>query len=313
MLAVIGEHVVDLLPTTDGLYRPALGGSPFNVAIAAARQGIDVRYVSPFSDDRFGQQFLHYLEQQGAQYGLSFFSRQPSSLALVSFDQHRQPAYSLYRQGVADRAITPEQQIAALPADCRLLHLGSLAFEPEDGSRILAVMAYARRQGIQLAIDINVRLSAVSDANLYRELLLKVISKSHYIKASDEDLQLLWPELSGDGAIQRLKQLAPSALLALTKGEHGASLYWQQHQLHQKVIKAEPFVDAVGAGDTFWANLLAALLRLQLPNATDISEAALSQCLHRAMLAASLNIRQAGCQPPDKKMLDRALDSNETK
>ena len=57
MLAVIGENVVDMLPEHNGLYRPCLGGSPFNVAIAAARQQLNVSYISPLSQDAFGQQF----------------------------------------------------------------------------------------------------------------------------------------------------------------------------------------------------------------------------------------------------------------
>ncbi|MCC5827353.1 PfkB family carbohydrate kinase [Alkalimonas sp.] len=307
MLAVIGEHVVDLLPGENGLYRPVLGGSPFNVAIAAARQGIAVRYLSPLSQDGFGQQFAAYLQSNGAQYGLSFFSQQPSSLALVRFDQQQQPHYSLYRQGIADRDINAATQVSALPDQCRLLHLGSLAFEPEDGPRIAAVIAKAKNRGVQLAIDINVRLNAVSDAEKYRQLLQQVIRQSQFIKASDEDVQLLWPELSTNQAVARLQQLAPDALLALTEGEQGARLYWQQHQLQQAVIKAEPFVDTVGAGDTFWANLLAALLHLNLPGPTKLSSETLGHCLRRAMLAASLNISQPGCQPPDKETLDRAL------
>ncbi|SEA22822.1 PfkB family carbohydrate kinase [Alkalimonas amylolytica] len=307
MLAVIGEHVVDLLPDDSGLYRPVLGGSPFNVAIAAARQGIAVCYLSPLSHDGFGQQFAACLQSNGAQYGLSFFSQQPSSLALVRFDQQQQPHYSLYRQGVADRDIDATTQVSALPDQCRLLHLGSLAFEPDDGPRILAVIAQAKRRGVQLAIDINVRIHAVSNVQQYRALLQQIIRQSQFIKASDEDLALLWPELATDQAVARLQQLAPEALIALTEGEHGASLFWQQHQLQQAVIKADPFVDTVGAGDTFWANLLAALLRLNLPAPTELSLETLGHCLQRAMLAASLNISQPGCQPPDKETLELAL------
>lgn len=309
MLAVIGEHVVDLLPTESGLYRPALGGSPFNVAIAAARQGIAVSYLSPLSQDDLGQQFAAYLQSNGAQYGLSFFSQQPTSLAMVSFDQDQQPHYSLYRQGVADRDISATQQVAALPANCQLLHLGSLAFEPADGPRILAVLAQAQLQQIKLGIDINVRLNAVSDASKYRELLLTIIAQSQFIKASDEDLNLLWPERSTSQALATLQQLAPNALIALTEGEQGASLYWQQHRIQRPVIKVKPFVDTVGAGDTFWANLLAALLNLGLPTPSEISSEQLRQCLQRAMLAASLNIAQAGCQPPDKASLDHAMQN----
>ena len=307
MLAVIGENVVDMIPTPDGHYRPCLGGSPFNVAIGAARQNIAVSYLSPLSQDHFGSAFLNYLTDNDAHYGLPFFSRAPTSLAMVSINAQHQPEYSLYRTGIADRDISAAQQITALPENCKLLHLGSLALEPEDGERINAVVQACHTKDIQLAVDINVRINAVSNVDSYRTLLLNVIAQSQFIKASDEDLQLLFPSLNLQQALNALRDCAPSALLALTEGEKGATLYWQQHSMSLPVVVATPFVDTVGAGDTFWANLLAALLQLGLPSAAQISTAELTQCLQRAMLAASLNIASAGCNPPTAKQLNTAI------
>ncbi len=309
MLAVIGENVVDLLPDANGLYRPCLGGSPFNVAIGAARQQIQVSYISPLSQDNFGSQFAEYLRQNGAQYGLEDFSRCPSALALVSINAQLQPQYSLYRTGIADRDICADRQIAALPSACELLHLGSLALESEDAPRIRQVVAAAKKRGIQIALDINVRLNAVSDPIAYRNFVLEMIQQSDFIKASDEDLELLFPALALPDAVAAISQAAPAALLALTEGDKGAAIFWQHHQLRLPVITAVPSVDTVGAGDTFWANLLAALLKLGLPDASRCTALQLEQCLTRAMLAASLNIACKGCNPPTLAQLDNALEN----
>ena len=48
-IAVLGEALIDFIVGSDGAYRPHLGGSPYNVAIGLARQGIDVSYLSPLS------------------------------------------------------------------------------------------------------------------------------------------------------------------------------------------------------------------------------------------------------------------------
>ncbi len=310
MLAVIGENVVDLLPdATDpnGMYRACLGGSPFNVAIGAARQQIQVSYISPLSQDNFGRQFADYLNQNGANYGLDSFSLCPSSLALVSNNEQLQPQYSLYRSGIADRDICADRQIAALPPACQLLHLGSLALESDDAPRIRQVVAAAKARGIQIALDINVRLNAVSDPAAYRSFVLEMIQQSDFIKASDEDLQLLFAAMALPDAIAAIRQAAPAAMLALTEGDKGAAIFWQHHQIKLPVIAAVPFVDTVGAGDTFWANLLAALLKLGLPDASRCSALQLEQCLTRAMLAASLNIACKGCNPPTLAQLDHAM------
>lgn len=309
MLAVIGENVVDLLPDANGLCRPCLGGSPFNVAIGAARQQIQVSYISPLSQDNFGRQFADYLRHNGAHYGLDSFSRCPSSLALVSINEQLQPQYSLYRSGIADRDICADRQIAALSPACKMLHLGSLALESEDAPRIRQVVAVAKARGIQIALDINVRLNAVSDPAAYRIFVLEMIRQSDFIKASDEDLDLLFTSMALPDAVAAIRQAAPAAMLALTEGDKGASLFWQHHQVQLPVIAATPFVDTVGAGDTFWANLLCALLKLGLPEASRCSALLLEQCLTRAMLAASLNIACQGCNPPTLVQLDNALEN----
>ena len=307
MLAVIGENVVDMLPEPGGLYRPCLGGSPFNVAIAAARQQLDVSYISPLSQDAFGQQFAAYLKQNGARYGLDYFSRCPSSLAMVSIDAQSQPQYSLYRSFIADRDISAEAQFAALPTNCKVLHLGSLALESDDATRITQVVRGAKARGINIALDINVRLNAVTNVEAYRAFVLQMISQSDYIKASDEDLALLFAFNDITHAVALIRRSAPAAMLALTEGDKGATLFWQHHKIQLDVIAPSPFVDTVGAGDTFWANLLSSIVKLDLPQATDISSERLGSCLQRAMLAASLNIATKGCNPPTRDELDQAL------
>lgn len=307
MLAVIGENVVDMLPEHNGLYRPCLGGSPFNVAIAAARQQQQVSYISPLSEDAFGQQFAAYLKQNGASYGLNFFSHCPSSMAVVSIDKQLQPQYSLYRRGIADRDISAETQAAALPADCTVLHLGSLALESEDAPRIDQVVSAAKAKGIHIALDINVRLNAVTNVAAYRTFVLRMVKQSDYVKASDEDLALLFESEDLFESVALMRRSAPNTMLALTEGDKGATLFWQQHHITLPVIAATPFVDTVGAGDTFWANLLVALIKLGLPKADDVSSETLKHCLQRAMLAASLNIASKGCNPPTADQLDLAL------
>lgn len=307
MLAVIGENVVDMLPDGAGLYRPCLGGSPFNVAIGAARLQLKVSYISPLSQDAFGRQFADYLQQNGVHYGLDAFSPSPSSLAVVSMDAAMQPQYSLYRTGIADRDISAAVQIAALPKDCTLLHLGSLALESEDAPRIRQVVAAAKARGIRIALDINVRLNAVSNVEAYRAFVLEMVGQSDFIKASDEDLALLFDHQPFAATMMLLRQAAPAALLAFTAGEQGATLSWGLHDIHLPVFAATPFVDAVGAGDTFWANLLGALLHLGLPTAEVCRREQLQMCLTRAMMAASLNIRRQGCNPPTWSEVEQAL------
>lgn len=309
MIAVIGENVIDIFSEADGRFVAKTGGSPLNLAIACAQQQVPVSYLSPLSSDAFGDAFRQLLQSRGVNAGFPQASKAPSSLAFVRIDAEGQPSYSLYRQGIADRDYSAEQLIAALPADCRILHTGSLALEPQDAVKLIPVLQAAKQRGIRLSIDINVRLQFVSDVAAYRAVIEQVLALADYIKASDEDLAALYPALNLQSAVGKIRALAPEALLALTCGAEGASLYLDSQVISQAVIKPEVFIDTVGAGDTFFANLLVQLLQLHPANQplTGIELASCHTALQRACLAASLNIAKAGCQPPDKATLDAAL------
>ncbi len=309
MIAVIGENVIDIFTEADGRFVAKTGGSPLNLAIACALQQVPVSYLSPLSSDAFGDAFRQLLQARGVTPGWPQPSPSPSSLAFVRIDAQGQPSYSLYRQGIADRDYTSAQLIAALPVDCRILHTGSLALEPQDGEKLLPVLQAAKQRGIRLSVDINVRLQFVSDVAAYRRHIEQVLKLADYIKASDEDLAALYPTLDLTAAVNKVRSQAPTALLALTCGAEGATLFLGDQTISQAVIPPAVFIDTVGAGDTFFANLLVQLLALH-PAGQTLAALNLTTCqtaLQRACLAASLNIAKAGCEPPDKISLDQAM------
>jgi fructokinase len=307
MIAVLGENIVDCVLQSDGQLKPLLGGSPLNVALALAKQQVPVCYLSPISRDHFGQAFVQLLQQHQVFLSPQQRSDKPSALALVSIDAHGSANYSLYRQGIADRDVTLEGLIATLPSDTTLLHTGSLALDPEDAAVVQPFIQYCRAQGIALSIDLNVRLHAISDAPSYRHYVQQLLPLANYIKASDEDLAALFPLLTLQDAIQHLRQLALDALLVLTAGAAGSTLYHGDTRLSVAAITPVPFVDTVGAGDTFFSNFLAALQpHLQLPPA-GIASSVLQRALQRAAMAAALNIQHAGCVPPTQHELDQAM------
>lgn len=302
MISVIGENVIDLLSQTDGAFRASVGGSPLNVAVGVARAQVPSCYLSPLSLDAMGQRITQQLQDDGVQLPDNNRSHCPTSLAFVTFDAAGQPQYSLYRQGIADRDTSAERLLAALPKATKILHTGSLALEPQDAEQLIPVLKAAKAWGMWLSIDINVRLAFVSDAADYRRYLLELIPLADIIKASDEDLEHLFGAIDG---LDKLKALNSHALIAYTTGASGARLYLKDCEVFAPAVAAEPFVDTVGAGDTFFANLLAGLVTWHgqpLPPVND-----LLPLLQRANLAASLNVRKAGCQPPHKNELDEAF------
>jgi fructokinase len=309
MIAVIGENIVDLLAQTDGSYRPHLGGSPFNVAIGIGKQTVPCTYLSMLSNDKFGDAFQRYLVENSVVYGAAGRSNKPSSIAIVCLDSLGQPHYSIYRENVADRDISADKLKQSIPAETRILHTGSLAFEPNDLARIIEVLEFAKMRGIKISVDINVRINFVSNKAAYIDGIRKIIPLCDYLKASDEDLVYLYPGINPTTAATKLAQQLHDGVFAYTEGDKGARIITRSVNLALPVITPSVFGDTVGAGDTFYATLLAYLWEFNLDHlpGSALDSATLTSALKHAVMAASINVSRHGCAPPTRHELLLAM------
>ncbi len=290
---VLGEALMDCLSQPDGTLRPFMGGSPYNMARAAALRGAPVGYVNPLSTDRFGQQLGQQLQQDGVQV-LAGESRLPTSLAVVQITDG-QPSYGFYREGIADRDYTVESVLSMLKVHPPgVLHTGSLLLVPPEHTKVLAILQGAKDLGWIISVDVNLRPKLAADLAAYVEAVKQVAKLADWIKASDEDLELL-----GVHAPSRAKGLQIAALfrdqgasrIALTFGGQGAWLEVDGAFADADVPRTT-VVDTVGAGDTFWGNCLGDWVL----NAD--GKGRVKQTLTEAMQAAAINCSRAGCQPP---------------
>jgi fructokinase len=156
---------------------------------------------------------------------------------------------------------------------------------------------------------LNVRIKFISDISDYVEGIKKIIALSDYIKASDEDLNEIFPELSLDQAVGYVRSHMQNGILAFTKGEEGAELLTRELSLAAPVIMPESFGDTIGAGDTFYAALLSAVVHLGLDKLApcNFEKFTLEALLHNAIMAASINVSRGGCEPPTRKELREAI------
>jgi len=303
-IAVAGEALIDLIARSDGTYLPCMGGAPYNLARALARQGMGAVYLNPLSGDRFGRALAHQLEQDGVQLARKEAVLQPTSLAVVNLNDSGHPDYAFYREGVADRQVSANDMSQACNQypDLQMVCTGALALDPRDADVYLPWLKAQRQAGRFVVVDANLRPSVMPDLDAYRAQVLATLSQADLIKVSDEDLLYLGYRATDalDAARDLLNGTQASAL-ALTLGARGAWLLTPESQCYAREQDALAVVDTVGAGDSFLAGLLSSLLlsSAQQPGGrVQLAGQDLSALLRHALACASLCVQQQGCVPP---------------
>lgn len=307
-IAVGGENLIDYV-SREGEVSAHAGGSPFNVAMALGRLGAAVSYITPISTDHWGDMLAGTLTASGVR--LTGGRRdEPTTMARVTVTDGI-PDYSFERDGTAERMVTAESLSAVLPAEARAIHTGSLTLtDGADADAWEAFCAACFEAGRVVSLDPNVRLSVISDVEGYRARILRMSTRCHFLKLSDEDLAALFPDLDEDAALAALRRHAAARIIVLTRGPAGVTALLGDERLDLPAAPVTKLADTVGAGDTFTAAMLVGLADADAlsPEGIDaIDAASLTAMLTRATTAAALNCAEDGCNPPTRAALDRAL------
>ena len=318
IIAIGGENLIDSVqttsPTGDVLCTDNLGGSPYNVTVALARQSVAAYYLTPISTDSFGQLLAENLTREGVIIAAPR-SNAATTQAIVTLEDGV-PHYQFLRDNTAERAVTIDLIDTAMPKTASHLHVGSLAFAGGADAEVWETAFHAAaQQGLTTSLDPNVRPSLVDDPEEFRARFRRLLSSATVVKLSDEDIGWIYPDLSIDHAMTCLREESQATLIALTKGPEGAELWTANRHVAQPNPKLDALVDTIGAGDTFMATLLAQLAaRKQLSHGAiaGLEPAALSGLLKRCLYAACLNCAQSGCNPPTTAAIDGALAKETT-
>ena len=296
MIVVAGEALIDMVDS-DGAQRAQPGGGPFNTARALARLGIDTSFLARLSTDASGRRLADLLAADGVDLALTCAGPEPTTVAVADVDGDGLAAYRFLVEGTSAPNLTSAMLPDHLGPDVRALHVGTLGLVLEPMASTITELV-EREAGRRLVmLDPNVRPSLLSDVEGYRRRLESVIRLTTIVKASDTDLEWLYPDLSQEAAIDRLLASGP-ALVVVTRGAEGAAAATPAVRVSVEAPKVE-VLDTIGAGDTFGAALLAWLdwHDLLAPD-FQIAGDDLARALRFACTAASITCTRSGADPP---------------
>jgi fructokinase len=278
---VVGESLVDVVVERDGSRVERPGGSAANVAVALARLGRPVRFVTSYADDARGAAIAAHLAGSGVALATDphVLDRTSSAVATIGADGAASYEFDLdWRFGPVELAEPPEY-----------VHVCSIGAVLAPGAdAVLALLDRLAGSGATVTYDVNARPQITGTGPDVIGRVESVARRADVVKASDEDLAVLYPTLGLAEAARRLLGLGPRAVV-VTRGEGGASWFDADGRVDRTAV-ATTVVDTIGAGDTFSAATIDALWDGLDPAAT----------LAHAARAAAVTVSRPGADPPTR-------------
>jgi fructokinase len=296
-LLVVGEALVDIVADQSGERVEHVGGSPANVAVGLARLDHAVDFACWLGHDARGDRIAAHLTRHGVHVLPESFGPEPTSTALATLD--------------ADGAATYEFDlhwglpVVAPPDGTGHVHTGSIAAVLEPGASSVAEVLRQVRGSGTVSYDPNVRPGIMGDLDAVRGRVEEIVALSDVVKASLDDLELLYAAESTEAVMARWVGLG-AGLVVVTLGADGVCYrVAADDAVGTSPTRAEQVVDTVGAGDSFMAGLVSGLVRAGLlgdPGARSrLKRATLEDvgpAIDRGLATSGVTVGRAGAYAP---------------
>lgn len=311
MLTVIGETLIDevVRPGQDAV--PHVGGSPMNVAVGLARLGHPVQFLGRYGKDAYGAMVAAHLQDNHVMVPVAPDAL-PTSVARAVLGDDGAASYEFSLDWKLP-AVAPGPDGAPnfMLAATTLLHVGSIATMLAPGADHVFSAVVGAHPSATISYDPNCRPSIITDVAYAREQAEKFVRLSDVVKASDEDLEWLYPGVDPKDSARTWLALGGTegpAVVVVTQGGDGP---WAVCAAGEAACTVPPtkVVDTVGAGDSFMAALLAALVDRELDGAQrrealrGITREQLEELLRYSARAAAITVSRAGANPPTRAEL----------
>lgn len=287
-IVVVGEALIDEVVHPDGHREEHPGGSPANVAITLGRLGNAPRLITQIGDDASGGLIREWLESSHVVIDAVSVVARPTSRGIAHLDDSGAATYEF--------DLVWDEFDAVVDAD--FLHIGSISATLQPGGE--SVRQLIEGTSALVTYDPNIRPSLIDDAEATRASVEALIVASDVVKASDEDIEWLYPGADVEQVAHRWADSGPW-LVIVTRGGDGV-LAFSAHGRLEILAPRVVVADTVGAGDTLMGTLIDGLAHAVgttgRAGLEALSAEELTSLLERAAAAAAITVSRPGANPP---------------
>ena len=262
----IGETLVDFISVeqTDWLrnattFRRYLGGSPANIAVNVSKLGGTSAVISKTGIGAFGKFIKSELQRHGVSTDyLVMDHRTRTTVAFVSSTSGK-PDFEIARSG--DYLLRPEEIVEEAISRARVVHASTFALSREPcRSAVRKVFQIARERDKIVSFDPNYSQRIWPHHKEANQIIQEMYQHVDITKPSLDDAgRIFGRDFKPEQYIEKFHDMGAKTVV-LTMGGDGILISDDGNLIGQIPARQVEVQDATGAGDSFWAGFLIALL-----------------------------------------------------
>lgn len=259
-IIAMGEPMVEFVCTNpEGdtkTYKKGFGGDTSNAAIAAARQGAKVGYITALGKDEFGDDLTALWQAENIDTTAIIRSETAASGVYFVRPHASGRQFSYLRANSAASQYSPADLDANYIASARILHVSAISQAISHSMRdaVSEAINLAQKSNVLVSYDTNLRLKlwSLDDA---KSAIFAAMAKTDIAFPSDDEAELLTGLTAPDEIIRHFLNLGVK-IVVLKRGENGAIIATPDRQETIKATQVNA-IDSTGAGDAFAGAFLA--------------------------------------------------------
>lgn len=270
-LLTFGECMVEFFAdeplTWARTFTKTFGGDSCNAAVAAARLGTSVGYLTRVGDDPFAPFLLDAWQRHGLDTSRCRLVPGFNGLYLISVQADGERQFTYYRDGSAASTSSPEDLDEPYVAQARWLHVTgvSQAISPSCRATVRAALLMAKEHGLSTSFDPNLRLSLWSLQEA-RAAMLEILPLVDVVFPSLPEEATALTGANHPEAVARFFLDHGVQLVVGKLGADGCFTATERAYAHIGAFLPDRVVDTSGAGDAFAGAFLHGMLSTGRPD-----------------------------------------------
>ena len=310
-LYAVGEMVIDFIPgNEEASYIRKAGGAPANVAIAAAKNGLNAAMCCKVGEDNFG----HFLMDTLAKYNVEAVCKELSkdavtTMAFVTLLAGGERVFTFARKPGADMLLSEKDVKEEDIKNSIIIHAGScsLSAQPEKDATVKA-MKLGHEFGKLVSFDVNYRnIMWNDDVDACVEAIKSVLKYVDLLKLSGEEIEMM----GGEANLPNLMKEYDIAVIVETLGSDGAQAFFKDSTIRVSGQRVHA-VDATGCGDAFWGAFLSKLRLEGVKGISDIRDDIIKAAMNYGNISGCICVQSKGAieSIPTRKQIEEYIRKN---